>query len=858
MRTIMVRKLRRLLAIGWPGTRPSRGVLALGIGLVVALALIPVVIAQSSRRPSPDLQGASRALNEGRYDDAQSLIAKLDQADPLVVTLNARAQMARGRYQEAEALLRPAAQRAPTSEAALELGLLLQMLGKPEAAAILSGIAGTAATATEATELARAARALRAIGQPYESNAAYRDATTAAPRDAAIQSAWGELWLETHKNGEALKSFRQALQIDPRYVPALLGSARALSDDNPPEAVAAAEKALSVNPSSVEAHVFLANEAIDAGKREDAGKRLKSALEVNPSSLEARALIAGLAYIEDRKDDFEAEVARTLAIAPKYGEVYRVAGEVAARNYRFDEAVALTRRAQALDPQNPRILASLGVHLLRTGDEPAARAALEPAFEKDKFDAITYNLLQMMDTLDKFVTVKDGDLIVRMDKSEAPVLKDHVLRIAHQALTTLAKRYDFTPTGPILIEIFPKHDDFAVRNVGLPGMIGALGACFGRVVTMDSPHARMGEFQWEATLWHELAHVVTLQMSKQRVPRWLTEGISVYEETLARREWGRGDEVEYAQRLNAGETLPLRDLNSGFMSGKTINLAYNQASYLVEYLVSTYGDEALHKLLRAYGEGLETEAALKAALNTDFDELQTGFDEAMERKFGAMRKALAPPEEGAALAKMSLDDLKAYAARFPDNFAVQMVLGRAAMKSGQRDQAVEAFERAAALVPLANGPGSPYQMLTQLALENKDKAAEITALKGLIASDFNDVNAARQLIDRLREAGVKDPAELQPVYERITSIDPFDAEAQAALGKFAMATGQFDNASQRFRTVIALSPVDLAAARTDLAESYLKAGKRAEAKREIVSALEVAPSYERAQDLLLDLSGDAR
>ena len=73
-----------------------------------------------------------------------------------------------------------------------------------------------------------------------------------------------------------------------------------------------------------------------------------------------------------------------------------------------------------------------------------------------------------------------------------------------------------------------------------------------------------------------------------------------------------------------------------------------------------------------------------------------------------------------------------------------------------------------------------------------------------------------------------------------------------------MARGEFDAASQQFRTVVALGPVDLAAARTDLAESYLKAGKRAEAKRETVAALEVAPSYERAQDLLLDLSGDGR
>ena len=125
----------------------------------------------------------------------------------------------------------------------------------------------------------------------------------------------------------------------------------------------------------------------------------------------------------------------------------------------------------------------------------------------------------MMDTLDKFVTIKDGDLVLRMHKDEAPVLSDYAVPLAHQALKTMSAKYEFTPRGPILIEMFSKHDDFAVRNVGLPGMVGALGACFGRVVTLDSPRALPpGEFQWEATLWHELGHVITLQMSDQRVP----------------------------------------------------------------------------------------------------------------------------------------------------------------------------------------------------------------------------------------------------------------------------------------------------------------------------------------------------
>ena len=124
--------------------------------------------------------------------------------------------------------------------------------------------------------------------------------------------------------------------------------------------------------------------------------------------------------------------------------------------------------------------------------------------------------------------------------------------LARDALSTLGARYGLTPKGPILIEIFPRHDDFAVRNLGLPGMIGALGACFGRVVTLDSPRARPpGSFNWQATLWHELTHVVTLQLSKQRVPRWLTEGISEYEEQRARPEWGRQMQVQFAEALDA-------------------------------------------------------------------------------------------------------------------------------------------------------------------------------------------------------------------------------------------------------------------------------------------------------------------
>jgi len=835
--------------------RFTRGAYAAGIAVVlVLLALIPVLVAQA-RRPAalpPGLQSANKAILEGRFDEVPGLVGALDQNDPRVVAVKARARIARGQYQEAEAELRPAAQRAPTSDAALELGLLLKMLGRSEGDAVLSRVAG-AFSSTDPLELARVARALRALGRVQDANSVYREAAAASPKDLAINTGWGDLFLETHNRAEAMKSYQAVLEEDAKYGPALLGAAQALSDDNPPQAMALAQKALEVNPSDVAAHVFIAGEAIDAGKRDDARKQLEAALKINPSSLESHALLAALNYVEDKTVEYNAEVSKALVLAPNYSDVHRVTGDVAARNYRFDEAVALSRQALLLKPDDSKALASLGLHLLRTGDEPAARRSLEASFKIDPFDTVTFNLLQMMDTLDKFVTVEDNGIILRMDKAEAPLLQERVLALAHEALNTFSKRYQFTPKGPILIEVFPKHDDFAVRTAGLPGMIGALGVCFGRVVTMDSPRARPGEFQWEATLWHELAHVITIQMSNQRVPRWITEGISEYEEALARPDWRRNQDIAFAGMMNAGEVIKLKDLNAAFQNPKLISMAYFQGSLVVDFLIKKFGDAKLHELLRAYGRGLEMDEALGAALGTDFASLQGDFDAAMEARFGTLRAALKSPPE-TELLKLKVDALQALAEKNPGSYPVQLVLGARLLEAGQEDDALKALERAAALVSVATGDDNPNLQIAQIAIKRKDNARAISALQAVLNSDFDNVAAARALTKVMNDEKITDAAKLSPVYQRIVAVDPFDAAAHAALGRLSLERNDAETAIREFKAVIALKPVDLAAAYTDLAESYFKAGKRPEARKQTLAALEIAPSYDRAQDLLLKLS----
>ena len=817
--------------------------------VLLSLSVLPGGSQTRTAPAATPVQAAIRALNQGRFEQVETLLKGV--SDPQAIVVRARADIARGRYAEAEKALTPVASESPSSEAALELGLLQMRLGRrQDGTKTLEGVLTRGRDPSTAADYLRLGLAARALGQFEDANGYLREAAALAPDDVMMNTAWGELFLEKYNKQDATKSFQAALRVDDEWVPARIGLARTVLDENPPMSRSLVERVLKTNPNFVPAHLLLAELALDDAKRDEARAAIQKALQINPASLEARALSGAIDFLEGRTAEFMAAATEVLKINPVYGEVYRVAGDHAARNYRFDEAAELTRRSLSVDREQPRAWAELGMHLLRTGDEPAARRALETAFKADPYDVVTYNLLSLLDTLDKFETIREGDLVVRLHPDEVAVMREYVLPLAKQALDTLSKRYEFRPRGPILVEMFPRHDDFAVRNVGLPGMIGALGACFGRVVTLDSPKARPpGQFNWGATLWHEMAHVITLQMSNQRVPRWLTEGISVWEEKRARPEWGREMEMSFAQALEQGKILTLKDLNAGFSDPRTINLAYYEASLLVDHLVATYGEPALRRQLRAYGQGMDTDAALKDAYSVTMDQLQTSFDQYLERGFGRLRRALKPPKLPAQGA--TTDQLKSLAEAEPESYTLQMMLAQALHKDGDALGAIRALERAAALVPSATGPESPHAIIAAISLERKDTPRAIQALDALVKVDHTDLESARKLAALVMPLG--DVARAGAAYERVVAIDPFDAVAQSSLGRLAMQRRDAPAAIRSFKVVLAAGPVDRAAAHLDLAEAYVMTRQLAEAKRETLYALEIAPSFERAQELLLKI-----
>jgi tetratricopeptide (TPR) repeat protein len=815
--------------------------------LVVSALILAAQTRPTAQQPGTPADAALRALNLGHYDEVEQLLR--NQSDPRSIALRARAHRERGRYAEAEKLLTAPAAAAPPSDAALELGLLQMQLGKrPDARRTLERILG--ADARTAADYMRIGNAARALGEFDDANRSFREANRLAPDDPDVNTAWGELLLEKYNRADAMKSFQIALRVNEDNVAARIGLARVALEENPPAAKTAVERALKTNPSYVPAHLLAAEMAMDDRRRDEAKTSIKAALDVNPNSLEARALDGAIAFLEGRSQDFTRKSDDILKINPKFGEVYRVAGDHAARNYRFDEAAELVRKALSIDPDNSRAYSDLGMHLLRTGDEPGARQALERSFKDDPYDVVTHNLLEMLDKVDKFETVKDGDLIVRLDPEEAGVMREQVLPLAKEALARLSQLWDFKPTGPILIEMFPKHDDFAVRNVGLPGMIGALGACFGRVVTLDSPHARKpGEYNWQPTLWHELAHVITLQMSNQRVPRWLTEGISVWEEKRGRPEWGREMDVTFAHAMDENKVLKLDVLNEGFQDPRMISLAYYEASLLVDHIVERFGEQGLRKMLRAYGRGLETDDALKDALNVSMDDLQKSFDARLEKDYAPVRKALSRPKlEGQP--PSSVEEWKKFASEHPDSFPVQMGLAQALHKAGDTAAAIQTYERASQLLPLATGDDNPNKAIAAIAIEKGDNARAVQALEAVVKVDHSDVEAARKLTSLLTD---RDAQRAEDAYRRLVAIDPFDAAAQSRYGRLLLQRKNAPDAVRAFRSALASNPPDRAAAHLDLAEAYVTTGQLADAKRETLAALEIAPSFERAQDLLLKI-----
>jgi tetratricopeptide (TPR) repeat protein len=815
-------------------------------------------------------------LETGKYAEAETEAKKFSAAraaDPALPLLLGEVYAATGRYAEAIAAFEKAAKLATKKDdkkddedeqagvrlrAELRRGEILLTTGKVEAAQeVFLSLEKYAEdnNLQSAEEEAAIAAALAHLEKYQDANDAYLEAIASDEEYLEGQLGGGELYTSKYNYEEAAKFFADALKVNPNSARAHLGVARNKEIEGGEEMRAALARALEINPNYVEAKTFSAKLDIEAERHDKATETLNQALKINPNSLEAHSLRAAMFWLQDRPAELENEIKTVTAINPRYGELYETLAHFASNTRRYREGVEFLRKAIELSPRLWSAHLALGQGLLRLGQMKEGREAVEVSFKGDAFNLWAKNTLDLLDSMAEYREASRPPFIIKAAPKESDVLHNYAGELLEEVHSKLTQKYKFTPQSPIAVEIFPNHEDFAVRTLGLPGL-GALGVCFGQVIAQDSPSARpSGQFNWGSTLWHEYAHVITLQITDHRIPRWFSEGLSVFEEHNARPGWGDDWEVQHMKAISDGRWWKIADLDNGFIRPKRqddVGLAYFQASQICHFVTDKYGFDAILGMLRGYKEKKKTPEILQQVLKLSESDFDRAFNEYVQGKVGRYIKTVEASFKIAAPGQTPKEEVLKQAAAQPDNFLLQIRAGSIYNSEGNVDKAVTHLKRALELFPYQSGDGNAYEQLAQIYEKRGDKAAQAEMLEALVKIDENDYEALKKLAKLKLEAG--DKARALELLRLSFFVNPFEAGQHTLAGDLHLEKNENERAVREFQIALAANPPNIAEAQFNLARAYLATGQNKEAKRAVLRSLEIAPSFDKAQDLLLKLA----
>ena len=820
----------------------------------------------------PAIRNLLRTYAEvGRFDDAERAAARFAGTSPAnaLQVSNALGEVlyARGKVAEAGAAFTRAVtqQSSDSIKALVNLAVWTYDRGSRDSAMKVFDhfidIYNRGAANLSSEEITAVAIACRYLG--LNTHVLFQDALKAFDRAIAADSfnmepqvRVAELFLEKWNNAEAQPAFDEVFAINPRHPRALLGTARRRMADGHPGADTLVEKALEVNPAFVDAFVLRAEVKASAEMYDAALEDTKLALAVDPSNPSALAVAAGVHYLRGDSAAFRDARDRALARAPRSAEFYIMVAELVGKNRLYKNAAAFAAQAVALDSTSWTAHSELGVHQLRIGLMDEGRASLDKSFKGDPYNVQAKNILDLLDTFKEYDVIEKGRFKLMIGKQESALLSLYAFDLLEKAYEAMATRYGYRPETPIRVEFYRHHADFSVRTVGLTG-IGALGVSFGNVLAMDSPTGReTGPFNWGSVLWHELGHTFTLGYTNHKVPRWLSEGLSVYEERKSGNPgWGADPTAEFLRALKANLLVKVSSFNNGFMRPaypEQLLHSYYQASLFCEMVEAQFGARAIANMLTAYKGGQSTEQVFRSVLNSTPEQLDERFDTYIRTRFRSQLEAVGRAGvivQGPEGPRVSQE---------PDSgeYMKAVAAGVVARQQGNPNEAITQWRKAIQLFPeYADTELSPYMMIAAVLSERKQfkEAADEMARHNAI-----NENSYTTLI---MEAGLReeagDFAGAARVMDRSMYVYPYDVKSHEKLAELALKANDKKMVVRERRAILALKPVDMAEAYYQLAFALHEDGDNSGARREVLRALEEAPNFGKAQDLLLKLRGGA-
>jgi len=836
--------------------------------LGLALTLSPTALRAQSDPVDPRLEEVRTALRVGRYQEAlnASWVAEGTARATEFLFLQGEAHRALGEWQEAEQAYGRAAS-AGYLPARLRVGELLFDQGRlEEAREIFDAFIdlynqGEARTAADLVAVGDAVRYLGAAESSLFSDAlrAYDEALVTDAGSIEARLAIGHLFLEKYQPAEARPLFREVLEMNPDHPEAHLGMALASEFDGTGDLLEPARAALEVNPQLADARALVARTLVGGEDFDGAGEEIAEALRVNPRHGELLAVAAAIPYLTDDTTAWRDRRREALESNPRDAAFFARLGEMAVQNRRYADAVALTREGVALDSLHWASWGLLGINLLRVGEMEEGRQALETAFAGDPFNPWFKNSLDLLDELDRFAVLETEHFQFVMDPDEAELIGPLAARVAEEAFDTLSARYAYTPPLPIRVEIFPRHADFSVRTLGLTGL-GALGVSFGSVLAMDSPSARpRGQFNWGATLWHEVAHAFHLGYTNHRIPRWLAEGMAVFEERHGHPGWGHELTMTFLAARAQGMLRPVSRMNGSFMNpsypGEVQN-AYYQASLVAQYIEENMGFDAITGLLAGYRDGVPTPDLMRTVLGREPEAFDAEFEQYLDDRFGSYISANHLPEvdEGHPVqaprprTRAEIEDL---VVQDPSNALALLALGRRLAQEGDPQGAVVYLERSRSLMPEYGGQDGAHPALARSYMELGDMERAHSTLTEFSRLNDKDEWAFGELA-RIREAQ-GDLSGAVAALRRIPWVHPYDATVYDRMANLGSQSGDWTSVVDSRTALLALNPVDRAQALYELALAQISAGDDRGALTSVMQALDIAPNFEAALELLLEI-----
>ena len=502
------------------------------------------------------------------------------------------------------------------------------------------------------------AEAAWALGDLKTANLLFRRAVENQPEVVATRVRWGQLFAQTYQYQEALKLFSEADALDTVNPFAAVAAAEVLAQQFEGKAHSTLQPVLDDAAAPFGARfaalLLKARMTLEAEDPAAADELLEDARSLAVREklplLPVYALLYSADLLKGQTDSVWLD--KALAENPAYGDIYATPAYFYWITRRYREAVALYEKAVAVQPDLWLAHLELGINLLRDNWVGRARKHLEIAYQGDPYNPKTVNTLRLLDSFTDYELLNfpeqppaDGqpDLILRLHREQSGVLAPYVRELADESLKQFAQRYDFQFKQPVIIEIYPHHEDFVVRTTGMPGL-GILGATFGYVLAMDSPTAHPeADYHWGTTLWHEIAHVVTLEATRHLVPRWFSEGVSVYEEWRSGPTPGVRVPLPILQAMAEDKFLPLAQLDRGFVRPSfpgQVQVSYMQAGLICLFLAERYGFESIVNLLARFAAGDGTLVAVKTVVGLDGAGFDRGFRDFLAERYGDVGQRL--------------------------------------------------------------------------------------------------------------------------------------------------------------------------------------------------------------------------